>query len=224
MFLAGMTAFWLTRHILVEGGVSETLTRNPEAYALSLGHVLDLTPSSVAALRTPILGTALTFLVGCVGAWFLRRKNRHLASNLTLGLMMAVFLFFAHMSLAEFGPTLSSRALDEAIEREYKQGDMIVINGEYEGGSSINFYTRKMVYILKGRSANLEYGSYFEDAPRIFLDDAEIAKLWNGSNRIYLFTDSTELDEVSRSLGGPVFRLAESGGKLILTNQQSNTL
>src|SRR4030095_3137792 len=111
MFLAGAIAFWFTRHISVEGGISETLTRNPEAYALSLGHVLDLTPSSVAALRIPILGTALTFLLGCVAAFFLRRKNRHLASNLTLGLMMAVFFFFAHMSLAEFGPTLSSRVL-----------------------------------------------------------------------------------------------------------------
>jgi len=136
--------------------------------------------------------------------------------------MMAAFFFFAHMSLAAFGPYLSSRALAEAIDREYKQGDLIVINGEYEGGSSISFYTRKMVYIRNGRSANLEYGSYFEDAPRIFLDDDELAKSWSSSSRVFIFTDSPELDELSRSLRGPVFRLAESGGKLILTNQQSN--
>jgi hypothetical protein len=67
--------------------------------------------------------------------------------------------------------------LPEAIDREYKQGDVIVINGEYEGGSSINFYTRKMVHILNGRSANLEYGSYFEDALWIFIDEEELAKI-----------------------------------------------
>jgi len=222
VFVAGAIALWLTRNVSVEGGISETLTRNPEAYALSLGHVLDLTPRSLSALRTPIVGTALTFLLGCGAALFLRRKNRHLASNISLALMMAAFFFFAHMSLAAFGPYLSSRALAEAIDREYKQGDVIVINGEYEGGSSINFYTRKMVYILNGRSANLEYGSFFEDAPRIFLDDGELAKLWSSSSRVFLFTDSPELDEVTRSVRGPVFRLAESGGKLILTNQQSN--
>ena len=136
--------------------------------------------------------------------------------------MMTAFFFFAHMSLAAFGPYLSSRALAEAIDREYTQGDVIVIDGEYEGGSSINFYTKKMVYIHKGRSANLEYGSYFADAPRIFLDDEQLAALWSGSSRVFLFTDSSELDEATRSVVGPAFTLAESGGKLILTNQQSN--
>jgi 4-amino-4-deoxy-L-arabinose transferase-like glycosyltransferase len=221
VFVGGAAAFWMTRHIAVEGDIAATLTRNPEAYALSLGHVLDLTPRSLAELRVPVIGTALTFLFGTVAALFLRRRGKHRASNVSLAFMMAAFFFFAHMSLAAFDPYLSSRALAEAIEREYTQGDVIVINGDYEGGSSINFYTRKMVYILNGRSANLEYGSYFEDAPRIFIDDEELAKMWSGSGRILLFTDSLQLDELTRAARGPVYPVAESGGKLILTNQQS---
>jgi hypothetical protein len=127
------------------------------------------------------------------------------------------------MSLAAFEPYLSSRALAEAIDREYAQGDVIVINGEYEGGSSINFYTRKMVYILNGRSANLEYGSYFEDAPRIFIDEEELGKMWAGSGRVFLFTDSSKpkLAELTRAVRGPVYPVSERGGKLIVTNQQS---
>jgi 4-amino-4-deoxy-L-arabinose transferase-like glycosyltransferase len=221
VFIGGVVAFWSTRHIAVEGDISATLTRNPEAYALSLGHVLDLTPQSLAELRIPVAGTALTFLVGTIAALILRRKGQHTASNLSLALMMAAFFFFAHMSLAAFEPYLSSRALAESIEREHKDGDLIVINGEYEGGSSINFYTRKPVYILNGRSANLEYGSYFEDAPRIFINDDELAKMWSGQGRIFLFTDSSKLDELSRVVPGTTYPLAESGGKLILTNQQS---
>jgi len=150
----------------------------------------------------------------------LRRKGRHTASNLSLAVMMAAFFFFAHASLAAFEPFLSSRGLAEAISREYKEGDVIVINGEYEGGSSINFYTRKMVHILNGRSANLEYGSYFNDAPRIFIDQNELAEMWAGSNRVFLFTDSLKVDELAPGLRGPVFTLAESGGKHILTNQE----
>jgi 4-amino-4-deoxy-L-arabinose transferase-like glycosyltransferase len=221
VLVAGAIAIWLTRNIAVEGGLSATLTSNPEAYALSLGHVLDLTPRSFAALRIPIVGTALTFLLGSVAALILRHRSRHLASNVSLALMMAAFFFFARMSLSAFGPSLSSRSLAEEIDRQYKQGDLIVVNGEYEGGSSINFYTRKMVYILNGRSANLEYGSHFEDAPGIFIDDEGLARMWSGSIRVFLFTDSSSLDDVTRAARGPAYNLAESGGKLILTNQQS---
>ena len=223
VFVGGAAAFWMTRHIAVEGDIAATLTRNPEAYALSLGHVLDLTPQSLAELRVPVVGTALTFLIGTVAALVLRRSGKHSAANLSMALMMAAFFFFAHMSLAAFEPYLSSRALAEAIDREYAQGDVIVINGEYEGGSSINFYTRKMVYILNGRSANLEYGSYFEDAPRIFIDEEELGKMWAGSGRVFLFTDSSKpkLEELTRAVRGPVYPVAERGGKLIVTNQQS---
>ena len=125
------------------------------------------------------------------------------------------------MSLSVFGPYLSSRTLAGAIDREYQPGDAIVINGEYEGGSSINFYTRKQVYILNGRSANLEYGSYFRDAPQIFLDDEALAGMWTGPNRVFLFTDSEGLEKVNRAVGGQAFELGESGGKLILTNRES---
>jgi 4-amino-4-deoxy-L-arabinose transferase-like glycosyltransferase len=221
VFAAGAIAFWTTRHFTVEGNIASTLSRNPGAYALSLGHVLDLTPRSLAELRVPVIGTAFTFLFGTVVALFLRRKGKHAASNVSLALMMAAFFFFAHISLATFEPYLSSRALGEAINREYKPGDVIVIDGEYEGGSSINFYTRKMVYILNGRSANLQYGSYFEDAPQIFLDDEGIAKLWSGLNRVFLFTESSDVDLLNHVVQHRAYLFAESGGKLILTNQQS---
>lgn len=221
LFAAGATAFWMTRHIPAAGDIASTLSRNPGDYALSLGHVLDLTPRSLAELRVPVIGTALTFLVGTVAALFLRLRSNHVASNISLALMMAAFFFFAHRSLAAFEPYLSSRALAEAIDREYQPGDAIVINGEYEGGSSINFYTRKSVHILNGRSANLEYGSYFRDAPQIFLNDEALAKLWSSSARVFLFTDSAQFDEVTRAIRGPAYEFAGSGGKLILTNQQS---
>ena len=223
VFVAGAFAFFQTRDIPVEGDISTTLTRNPEAYALSLGHVLDLTPHTLAALQVPVIGTALSFLLGTVAALILRLKAKHLAAGLSLALMMAAFFFFAHLSLVAFEPYLSSRSLAADVDREYKDGDVIVINGEYEGGSSINFYTRKMVHILDGRSANLEYGSYFKDAPQIFLNDDDLNKMWGGEARVYLFTDGSQVEKVASGLSEPSYTLAESGGKLVLTNRQSNT-
>jgi len=221
VFAAVVFALVTTRQMAVEGDISTALTRNPDAYALSLGHVLDLTPQSLAALRGPLLGTALAFGSFTSLALLFRLKRKHTAANLALAVMMSGFFFCAHRSLAVFEPYLSSRSLAEAINREYKDGEMIVINGEYEGGSSLNFYTKKMVYILNGRSANLEYGSYFQDAPPIFLNSADIARLWKEPARIYLFTDASKLDELAAGLPSPAYRFAESGGKLILTNRQS---
>jgi 4-amino-4-deoxy-L-arabinose transferase-like glycosyltransferase len=220
-FAGGAAALWSTRDIAVDGNISATLTRNPGAYALSLGHVLDLTPRTIAALRVHVIGAALSLLTGTVLALFFRIRAKHLASNGSLAAMMVALFFFAHMSLAAFAPYLSSRALAEAIDREYKQGDVIVIDGEYEGGSSINFYTRKPVRILNGRSANLEYGSYFEDAPAIFLNDADLGALWNSAGRVFLFVQSSRLDKVKQATNSPAYLLAESGGKLVVTNQQS---
>jgi|ERR1041384_979300 4-amino-4-deoxy-L-arabinose transferase-like glycosyltransferase len=221
VFAAGAVAYWTTRHIAVEGDIASTLTRNPDAYALSLGHVLDLTPRSLVELRVPVIGTALTFLIGTAAALIFRRRGAHVLSNVVLALMMAAFFFFAHQSLSTFEPYLSSRSLAEDIERENEPGEVIVINGEYEGGSSINFYTRKMVYILNGRSANLEYGSYFQDAPKIFLDDQGITKLWSSQSRVFLFTNSDDLEKVTSAIRRQAYTFAESGGKLILSNQQS---
>jgi 4-amino-4-deoxy-L-arabinose transferase-like glycosyltransferase len=218
-FAAGVVALLLTRGITVEGDVSATLKSNPGAYALSLGHILDLTPRSIGALRAPIIGAALSIAAGSALALAFRIRRRHMWSNLSLAAMMAALFFFAHVSLARFGPYLSSRPLAEAIDREYKQGDVIVIDGEYESGSSINFYTRKPVSILNGRSANLEYGSYFNDAPAIFLDDGGFRALWNSPARVFLFADSSRLDEVRQVTDDPAYVMAESGGKLILTNQ-----
>jgi 4-amino-4-deoxy-L-arabinose transferase-like glycosyltransferase len=219
VFAAGIAIIVLTRNIAVQGDISDMLRRNPRAYALSLGHILDLTPESFATLRIPVAGTALIFLVGTISALFFRLRKTHLASNVCLAIMMAGFFYCAHMSLSTFDPYLSSKALAESINNVYKEGEIIIINGEYEGGSSLNFYTRRMVYILNGRSANLEYGSYFEDAPKIFINDDDLAGMWDGSKRVYLFIDSSQLDHVSRMLRGAVYRLAESGGKVILTNR-----
>jgi 4-amino-4-deoxy-L-arabinose transferase-like glycosyltransferase len=221
VFFAGLAAYLFTRRFEAKSDISSTLGRNPEAYALSLGHILDLTPESLATLHAPIIGTALAFGLGGIVALVLRLKQQHLTANLTLAVMMAAFFYCAHTAFKTFQPYLSSKALAEAINREYQEGDLIVINGEYEGGSSINFYTRRMVYILNGRTANLEQGSYYEDAPQIFLTDEEISRRWKEADRIYLFTDALQFDRLAGSLPAPVFTFAESGGKLILTNQES---
>jgi len=221
VFVIGSSLYFKTRSIQVQGDIASTLTRNPDAYALSLGHVLDLTPESLSMLEAPLLITAVAFLLGTTAALVFRLRGRAELAAIALAVMMGGFFFCARASMSVLEPYLSSRPLAEVINGEYKNGDLIVINGEYESGSSINFYTRRQVHILNGRRANLEYGSYFKDAPDLFLDDSDITRLWEQSERIFLVTDAEQAGRLKQLLRGKVFTVAASGGKLIFSNQES---
>ncbi len=195
--------------------LADLLTRNPGEYALSFGHIFDLTPQALGMFRGELLGVALALSVGTALAWQMRRRGHPAKGNIALALMMVVVLWSVWFALQKFAPILSSQQLATAVEKAYRPGDVIVINGEYESGSTLNFYTGHQVHILNGRSANLWYGSQFPDAPRIFEDDASFLRLWNSSTRVFLWSDHPNPRQFA---GRPTFEVARSGGKYILTN------
>ncbi len=197
--------------------LAELLKRNPEKYALSFGHIFDLTPEALGAFRGPLLAVALALLAGTALAWWFRRRGSAAKSNIALALMMVALLICVHISLVKFAPILSSKQLALAIERQYRPGDLIVIRGEYESGSTLNFYTGHQVQILNGRNANLWYGSLFPDAPHIFENDASFARLWSGPRRVFLWTDEEHPYELR---GVPAYEIAHEGGKYIYSNRR----
>ena len=95
---------------------------------------------------------------------------------------------------------------------------MVVINGEYEGASTLGFYLQRQMHLLNGRSSNLWYGSFFNDAPQIFEDNASIVRLWNSPQRVFLWT---EPDKVPNFVGKS-YVVGRSGGKEILSNEPNN--
>jgi 4-amino-4-deoxy-L-arabinose transferase-like glycosyltransferase len=196
--------------------ISALLTQNPGEYALSLGHVLDLSTRTMGAFRLPLLLTAIALAAGTLVNLIARSINTIRIGNYALATTMVVFLIAAHMALVTFSPVLSSKGLADAIQPRIKPGDVVEINGEYEAGSTLGFYLRRQVRILNGRSSDLWYGSFFNDAPHLFDDDASFRQLWRGPQRIFLWT---EQDHVP-ALPGPAYAIAHSGGKEILSNQQ----
>jgi hypothetical protein len=170
--------------------IAELLKQNPQDYALSFGHFLDLTPQAMGAFKVPLLATGFAFAVGTILNLVLRRRNRASAANIALTIMTVVLLFAAHQGLVIFSPVLSSKALAEAIESHWKPGAIIEDNGDYEAASSVNYYTRHQIRILNGRCNNIWYGSKFPDAPPIFDDDASFEKLWRSDNTVFLLTDA----------------------------------
>jgi hypothetical protein len=212
--------------------IAELLKQNPQDYALSFGHFLDLTPQAMGAFKVPLLVTGIAFALGTILNFLLRRGNRTFTSNIALAAMAVVLLHEAHQGLVIFSPVLSSRKLADVIDASWAPNAVIEDNGDYEAASSVNFYTHRQIRILNGRCNNIWYGSRFPDSPPIFDDDASFQKLWQSDQRVFLLTDGrakagTEAkDECPQKerlpdyvVQGGACLLAKWGGKLVLTNE-----
>ena len=200
----------------------DLLSKNTSDYVLSLGHFLDLTGDAMGFFRGPLIGTAIGFFLGTGLNWFLRRRGKTAAANWALVAMIIVFIECAHVSLGVFYPVLGSQPLAASIQQTLQPGEEIICDGEYSLASSVNFYTGKQMLIYKGRINGLWFGSLFPDAPPIFLeDDAELADLWTRPNRVYFVTGDEKKKDFLEKIG-PVYVLAESGGKFVLTNRQAS--
>lgn len=196
--------------------ISTLLTQNPGDYALSLGHFLDLSARTMGVFRLPLVLTAVALLGGTLANLILRSLGNARMGNFVLVTMMVLFLIAAHMALVTFSPVLSSKVLADAIRPHLQKEDVVEINGEYEAGSTLGFYLQRQVRILNGRSSDLWYGSTFKDAPQIFDDDEAFQTLWNGPQRVFLWT---ELGKVP-SVEAPVYVIAQSGGREVVTNRR----
>lgn len=198
------------------GDLAHLLQPNPGEYALSFGHFLDLNLAALGMFRVPLAMTATAFFLGTLGAWFARRRYQPHRGNAMLALATLVFLVAAHKGLTTFAPVLSSAQLAAQIAPELRPGNLIVINDEYEAGSTLGFYLQSdNLHILHGHSANLWYGSFFTDAPPIFETDESFRLKWTGPERIFLWTDAAKLP----NLPTKAYVIAESGGKEIVSNK-----
>jgi 4-amino-4-deoxy-L-arabinose transferase-like glycosyltransferase len=210
-------ALWSRTHTPPAGvDLADLLKKNPQDYDFSLGHVLDFTPQALGMFRGPLLGASLSLLFGTALNWWMRRRGRADLGNAALSLMMVCLLTCVHISFARFSPILSSHDLAVAIQKEYRPGDFIVVDGQYHEASSLNFYTHIPLRMLHEPSGNLWYGEKFPDAPQVFETPESFAVLWLGPARVFLWTDQDDPNEL---LGVQHFLLARSGGKAIFTNR-----
>jgi hypothetical protein len=188
-------------------------------YKLSMGHLFDLTGRAMGAFRWPLIVTGIGFLAGTFFTWFLRKRGSPLRSNLALATMMVVLFYAVHVALTTFSPVLGSKPLAMAIEKEYRPGDMIIVDGAYSAASSINFYTGVQLHMLNGRYNDLWFGSLFPDSPSVFEDDASFAKLWLGSGRIFFIARNAKSADKLKPLAAPYYEVARSGEKAVYSNR-----
>jgi hypothetical protein len=196
--------------------IAELMKQNPEKYALSFGHLFDLTPQALGAFRGPLAGTGIALLVGTGLNWWFRRRGRSFPANLALAGMMVPLLICANLGFQRFEPIMSSKQLALAIQKEYRPGDVIVVNGIYEKASTLNFYTGQQLHMLNELGANLWYGSLFPDAPKVLESNERFTRMWSSPTRVFLWTQEDQIP--GALMPGNVYEVARSGGKVILTN------
>ena len=201
-----------------DSDLADLLRKNPNDYALAFGHIFDLTPRALGLFREPLATFSIALFVGTLLNLLYRRRNFAQAGNWVLTVMMVFVLFAVHQGLVTFSPILSSKKLADAIEQEYRPGDVLVVNGTYEDASTLNFYTRQPIHIVNSRDeGNMYYGALFPDAPSIFEDDASLQALWKGPKRVFLWVEEDNVPLFIKQSGS--YHLARSGGKLILMNR-----
>ncbi len=199
------------------GDISQALTQNPELYTLSLGHMGDLTLSSFAYLKLPLVLAGMAFAVGSFYGWRYRGRMTHIG----LALMMLLFLNAARIAMIAFDPYLSSQPLASALKALPK--GKVVLGDQYYTFSSVVFYADlKEVLLLNGRYQNLEYGSYAPGAPDVFVDNAGLIDLWRSNERTYLVLEGPKVAGVETLLGkGSMSLVKAAGGKFLYTNRVS---
>ncbi len=209
------------------------LQQNPGDYALSMGHFLDLNAQALGLFRVPLALAAASLFLGPLASYLLRQRARPHAATLALAAGAFGFLLAAHLGLQTFAQVLSSERLAAAIAPQLRANALLVIHQEYEYGSTLGFYLQRPsysfangraiavnpVHILEGRSSNLWYGSFFPDAPAIFETPQSLAAKWLGPQRIFLWQDLGNQPSLLPALTGPVYVMAKSGGKEIVSNQ-----
>jgi 4-amino-4-deoxy-L-arabinose transferase-like glycosyltransferase len=218
VFVGAMFLLVQSQSMPAGSDLADLLKKNPNEYALALGHVFDLTPRALGLFRAPMVIFSIALLVGTLLNLLYRRRNFAQAGNWALTVMMVFVLLAVHQGLVMFSPILSSKKLADAIEQEYRPGDVLVVNGTYEDASTLNFYLRQPIHIVNSRDeGNMYYGALFPDAPSIFEDDASLQALWNGPKRVFLWAEEGNVPGFVKQSGS--YQLARSGGKLILVNQ-----
>jgi len=216
-----MAGLWTSRNLPFVSDISTVLGQHNLAEdTLSMSYILDLTGQSFAALRLPVALAAFALLIGPILALWFTLTRKPFAATWSIGLTMVFFLVAAHIALGRFDPYLSSSKLAESIARQRVPSDEVAIYGDQAFGSSLLFYLRRPIYLVNGRTTSMWFGSTYPDAPKIFLEDADLLRDWNSATGLFLFVPPHQRARVDSLIPAGKFVLAESSGKIIYSNRR----
>ena len=213
---------WRSLSVPPAADISDLLKAHDSGYyRFALAHAFDLTEQSFAILRAPAVLAALSLGALAVAApQILRKRGRAAEGMAAMALGMIGFLFSADLAFNKFEPLLSSRALALEMNKSLREDDQIAVYGDFTAASSLAFYTRRRLWLYHAPYSELEYGSKFPDAPKIFLNDRDFSALWHARTRMFLIVPRGQQPNAMSHLPAPsTWFVAEVGGKAVYANQ-----
>jgi hypothetical protein len=142
---------------------------------------------------------------------------------------MSVFLVAAHIAFARFEPMLSSKQLADTILRDGSPSDSFIIYGDQSDASSVVFYThdflRKPAYLIfepcspHGTGSSLLWGSCYPDAPKIFLSEDDLSRIWGTGSRKWLFAQDRNQSKAEQLLAGRLYPVQSIADKALWTDR-----
>ena len=214
---------WFLEH-LENGSTYTTLlgALDVQAREIQAGILYNAKVYSVPSIHEllPILQWAtLTLLMGtgvATFAWLRRRKA------LTFGCLVATMLpilALVQSGIIMFEPHRSGVQLAEVIQREIRLGDQLIVEGPFEIFASVTFYTGQRARVLHGLFGDLKFASRYPEARGMFLEEEEFQRLWQGSGRVFLLSDSPNRLGKLQALGSEPVLLGRSGKNWLFSNR-----
>jgi 4-amino-4-deoxy-L-arabinose transferase-like glycosyltransferase len=192
--------------------------RATRAYDTDFGPLGDLPPSLVSRLLPPAGATVAALAIGLVCARVLESRGRRVWAAVSLAGVMLVFALATHASLGICEPAISSSAFGRVLALRAGPGDHVVVQGDYESANSVAFYAPVSIEVVDGAAPTLAAGLAYADAPRLVLSRGGLAALWRGPTRTFVIGATDALEALRLT---PAFTIAESGGRVLISNRPS---
>lgn len=113
----------------------------------------------------------------------------------------------------------STRPVAEALLARVSPEDRVVHEGSLDYSAGLPFYTGRQVLVLGGARGALHFGARYPEARHLFLEDAELFRLWRGKGRVFLVTGLLGRESVVEKLPRHrVFLIGKYGARRLYTN------
>jgi hypothetical protein len=135
-----------------------------------------------------------------------------------LGAMLALMpLATAAMSLVASGRAVA--ALADNVKRRIAPGDLLAHEGPIENSGALEFYSGRRPVLLDARRSVLGMGATYAESRGAFVDSAELARVWQTGQRVYLVTPRDPEQSIVASLPrDTVHLIAATHGRWLYTN------
>jgi hypothetical protein len=157
----------------------------------------EMPPEIVRGLLAPAAVTIPALAAGFWTALTLEKRRRHQAAALAVAATMMLVFAMAHWSLNICEDLISSKKFGQAVARQARDGDRLVVAGDYESANSLNFYQPLLVQIVDGTAYALLPGLKYPDAPQILLSRDEFLSAWRSEERVFVLLPRERAGELA---------------------------